>query len=338
MRATLKDIAQYTGYSITTISLVLNNKPNKISKEARTKILDAAKELNYHPNQIAVGLVKRRTETIGLIVSDVSNIFFAELAKGVEDECRKKGWNLVLCNTNDKHERDLSYIQMLADKGVDGILFCMSRDSTKKKAEESIRLLKKLKMPFVMIDRHIDGAQNCSIVVDHVQGGYDATNYLLKMGHKKIGCITGPSELEDSVERLKGYKKALNENDILFEKKLICEGQYNRESGAQEVKHLLEQGATAIFAFNDMTAYGVYHQLKYMGLKVPDDISLIGYDDIFFSELLDIPLTTVRQPIYDMGIESVKQLIYEIESGNTLNKRIVFQPKLIVRNSVCEYS
>ena len=184
MRTTIKDIANYTGFSVTTISLVLNNKANKIPKSTKDTILEAVEKLNYHPNRLAVGLVKKRTGTIGLIISDVSNVFFSNLAKGVEDECRKKGWNLFLCNTNDKHTRDLSYIQALADKGVDGILFCMSLDSDKKKAMESIKLFEKLKMPFVMIDRFLEEATCSSVVVDHVQGGYAATKYLLDHGHK----------------------------------------------------------------------------------------------------------------------------------------------------------
>ncbi|RRD95874.1 LacI family transcriptional regulator [Clostridiales bacterium COT073_COT-073] len=334
MRTTIKDIANYTGVSVTTISLVLNNKATKISQQTKDMILKAAQELNYRPNQLAIGLVKKRTETIGLILSDVSNVFFANLAKGVEDECRRKGWNVVLCNTNDKHERDLSYIQVLADKGVDGILFCMSKDSNKKKAMESIQLIGKLKIPFVMIDRFLEEADCCSVIVNHKQGGYEATKHLLAQGHRRIGCVTGPMELEDSKERLKGYKKALEEMNLSYKEDLVYKGDYNRESGFRAVDHLLKQKVTAIFAFNDMTAYGVYNRLKQKGLDVPKDLSLIGYDDIFFSEILDVPLTTVRQPIYDMGKEAVRQLIEGVEAGIDLKKCITFEPKLIVRKSV----
>ena len=171
LRTTIKDIANFTGFSVTTVSLVLNNKANRIPQSTRNAILDAAEELNYHPNQVAVGLVKKRTQTIGLIISDVSNVFFSTLAKGVEDTCRKQGWNLILCNTNDKHERDLSYIQVLADKGVDGIIFCMARDSDKKRAQESIGLLEKLKISFVMIDRYVEASVCSSVIVNHRQGG-----------------------------------------------------------------------------------------------------------------------------------------------------------------------
>ena len=332
MRTTIKDIANYTGFSVTTISLVLNNKANKIPETTKNKIQDAVKKLNYHPNQLAVGLVKKRTQTIGLIISDVSNTFFSMLAKGVEDTCRQCGWNLILCNTNDEHERDMSYIQVLADRGVDGILFCMARDSNQEKTQESLNLLKKQKMPFVMIDRHIEASECSSIIVDHMQGGYSATKHLLELGHRKIGCVTGPNNLQDSMERLRGYQKALSEWNIPYDDSLIFEGRYDRESGFAAAEYFILKKATAVFAFNDMSAYGVYSSLKQHGLKIPEDISLVGYDDIFFSKLLDVPMTSVRQPIYEMGVSGVKQLMEELE-GDSLHRKVVFEPKLIVRNS-----
>lgn len=336
MRTTIKDIANYTGFSVTTISLVLNNKAGKIPKCTKDTILKAAEKLNYHPNQLAVGLVKKRTQTIGLIISDVSNVFFSTLAKGVEDACRNQGWNLILCNTNDLHERDLSYIQMLANKGVDGILFCMARDSDKRKAKASIQLMNKLKIPFVMIDRYLEEVECCSVIVNHTQGGYMAVRYLLELGHQRIGCVTGPLGLEDSKERLKGCKNALDEYQIPYERALIYEGNYDRESGARAVEYFADKGVTAIFAFNDMSAYGVYSCLRKNGLAVPRDMSLLGYDDIFFSEILDVPLTTVKQPIYDMGVEAVRQLLEEVDTEVRSKKCITFQPSLIIRESVRE--
>lgn len=336
MRTTIKDIADYTGFSVTTISLVLNHKPNKIPQSTKDIIFQAAEKLNYRPNQLAVGLVKKRTKTIGLIISDVSNIFFAALAKGVEDACREKGWNLILCNTGDQHERDLSYIQVLADKGVDGVLFCMARDSNKKKTEESIKLLKRLRLPFVMIDRYLEEADCSSVIVNHNQGGYNATKYLIEQGHRKIACVTGPLDLEDSKERLEGYKRALKEAGIAYNSRLVYEGDYTYKSGEEAAKVLVKKGKdiSAIFAFNDMSAYGVYSALKKKHIHVPEQISLIGYDDIFFSEILDIPLTTMRQPVYDMGAEGVQLLLDIVEEKGTARKCIIFQTELVIRESV----
>ena len=325
MRTTIKDIANYTGFSVTTISLVLNGKADKIPKSTKDVIFDAVEKLNYRPNQIAVGLV----------ISDVSNVFFSNLAKGVEDECRRNGWNLILCNTNDLHKRDLEYIQVLADKGVDGILFCMSLDSDKKRALESVDLMKKLKMPFVMIDRFLEEVDCCSVIVNHRSGGYAATKHLLELGHQNIACVAGPLALEDSQHRLKGYKEALEEYGIAYDPDLIYEGNYDRESGKEAVEYILglSKKVTAIFSFNDMSAYGVYNRLKKHNYYIPRDMSLVGYDDIFFSEILDVPLTSVSQPVYDMGVEAVQQIISEIGSGVNSRKCITFQPKLTVRES-----
>ena len=336
MRTTIKDIANYTGFSVATISLVLNQKATKIPQHTKDLILEAADKLNYHPNQLAVGLVKKRTETIGLVISDVSNVFFSNLAKGVEDACRKKGWNLILCNTNDKHSRELAYIQVLADKGVDGILFCMAQDSTDKKAKESVELLERLKLPFVMIDRFLEETKCSAVTVNHKSGGYMATNHLLSLGHKKIGCLAGPLQLRDCIGRLEGYEEALREHNIEYDKSLIFEGNYDKESGVLGADYFLEKKVSAIFAFNDMSAYGAYHQLKKRGISIPKEMALVGYDNIFFSELLDVPLTTVHQPIYEMGVEAVRQLIEEVEEEAGAKRRIVFQPELIIRKSAGE--
>ena len=179
----------------------------------------------------------------------------------------------------------------------DGILFCMSLDSDKKKALESVRLMEKLKVPFVMIDRFLEEADCCSVIVNHRSGGYAATKHLLELGHRKIGCVAGPLELEDSRYRLRGYKEALEEYGVEFDPELIYEGNYDRKSGMEAMEYFLSipKKVTAVFAFNDMSAYGVYNCLKKHKIAVPEEISLVGYDDIFFSEILDVPLTTVSR-------------------------------------------
>lgn len=333
MRTTIKDIAIKTGLSVTTISLVLNGKGDKIPKSTQEYVLSAAKELNYRPNQLAVGLVKKRTKTLGLIISDVSNVFFANLSKCIEGECRRLGWNLILCNTNDYHERDLEYIQVLADKGVDGILYCMALDSDSKKGQKSIAMMNGLRIPFILIDRYIEGVNECTVIGDHYYGGYIATKHLLELGHTKIGCASGPTNLEDSKARLRGYKTALDEYELPFYKEMIFEGKYDEESGRDAAAYFSAKEITAIFAFNDMMAYGIYKGLKERNITVPHEISLIGYDDIYFSQILDVPLTTVHQQVYEMGTEAVQQLISEVETGIKVRKSITFKPQLVVRES-----
>lgn len=333
LRTTIKDIAEHTGFSVTTISLVLNSKAKKIPKKTRDTIIQAAEELDYRPNQIAVGLVKKRTKTIGLLISDIRNVFFANLAKGVEDECRKNGWNLILCNTSDLHERDMEYIRVLADKGVDGILYAMSADSNLEKGKECLDLMDKFKIPYIMIDRTLKGTNCCNLATDHLKGGYLATKHLIDLGHTRIACVTGPLYLDDAFNRLQGYKKALEEVKIPYDPSIIYEGYYTIESGREAIDDLKGKDYTAIFAFNDMSAYGVYNQLKKYNYIIPDDISLVGYDNIFFSQMLDVPLTTINQSVYKMGIEAARLIINEKILGENFIEPILFEPTLVVRKS-----
>ncbi len=333
MRVTIKDIVKYTGFSTTTISQILNGKGERFPEETKNIINKAVKELGYRPNQIAVGLVKKETKTIGLVISDIRNVFFSNLAKGVEDKCRKNGWNLILCNTNDLHQRDMEYIRVLADKGVDGILYAMAADSNFEKATESLNFMDNLKIPYVMIDRTIKD-HNCNIVkTDHVKGGYLATKHLIELGHERIACVTGPNFLNDTVNRLAGYKKALSEANITYDSAIIYEGNYTIESGKAAVDALVKKDYSAIFAFNDMSAYGVYNQLKKSNIRIPDDISLVGYDNIFFSELLDIPLTSINQPVYEAGAKAAELIIDRKKQGENQIKEIVFEPDLVIRKS-----
>lgn len=337
MRTTLKDIAKRTGLSTTSVSLVLNGKPCSIPKKTKNLILRTAKEMNYRPNQLAVGLTKKRTKTIGLIVSDISNVFFGILAKGVEDECRVNGWTVILCNTNDKHERDIEYIKVLADKGVDGIVFDMSGDSDIEKAKESCNLMDSLRVPFVMIDRYIENINCCSVAVDHYTGGLIATKHLLSLNRKRIGCITGPKSLLGSNNRLKGYIDAIKLLSVNYDPKLIYEGDYTIESGIKAAEYFIDKDIEAVFAFNDLMAYGAYYQLKKNNVSVPDEVSIVGYDDVFMSKFLGISLTSVKQPVYEMGQEAARQLFYQINQKDVeheeLKKRILFKPTLSIRDS-----
>ncbi len=338
MRATIKDIAKITGFSVTTISLVLNNKADKIPQTTKDIIIQTAKKIKYRPNQIAVGLVKRQTKTLGLIIADIRNVYFANLARGVEDECRKNGWNLILCNTNNKHEREKEYIQVLAAKGVDGLLVVLSADSDEACVKENIEIMEKLNIPYIFLDRYIKGVECPIIRMDNIEGGYLATRHLLELGHRKIACITGPADLSDSDERLQGYKKAIAKAGIPYEETIIYEGSYTWEDGVEAVNYWMENKMdfTAIFAFNDLSAYGVCKQLKKFSLSTPKDISVIGYDNIFFSEVLETPLTTINQPIYEMGLYAAEQLLDVIKNKKSITQFKIFEPELVIRESTCK--
>ena len=333
MRTTLKDIANKVGVSVTTVSLVINNKPCNIPEKTKVMVLDAVKELKYTPNQLAVGLIKKRTNTIGLIVSDIRNIFFSTLAMGVEESCRINGWNVILCNTSDLHSRDIEYINILSSKGVDGILYCMSSDSDDVFAQESCDLMNRLNIPFIMVDRTSATLDCSSVVLDHFNGGYIATKHLIDLGHKRIACITGPELLYDSHQRLEGYKLALSQAGISYDENIVYKGDYTTNSGYHAANYLLDKEITSIFCFNDMMAYGVYKALKDKNLNMPNDISVVGYDDVFLSDMFEVPLTSVKQPIYEMGEEATYNLINIIENKGGKKRVVVFKPEIVVRKS-----
>ena len=337
VRATIKDIAKQAEVSITTVSLVLNDKADKIPNETKQIVFDTARNLNYTPNQMAVGLVKKRSQTIGLIVPNISNTYFATMALGVDEVCRKNGNVMMLCNSGDQHSQDLEYIRRLAGQGCDGIIFIMSNDSDDTACEESLQLLHDLKIPFVMLDRFINETVCPSIIVNHIRGGELVTRHLLELGHKRIACMVGPELLADARQRYEGYKKAMQEAGIKVDPELVIHGDYSRKGGYEVAKTLLERHATAIVACNDMAAFGVMEYLDEQKVRVPEDISVVGYDDIIFSSMLKVPLTTIHQPIYEMGVEAVRQLMHQINQEEYTNGAVIFEPELIIRDSTAKY-
>lgn len=337
LAVTLKDIAFKAGISVSTVSLILNNKPTRISESTKSRVLNIAKELNYRPNQIARTLRNNRSKTIGIIVSDIQNSFYASIAKGLEDECNKFGWNLILCNTSDRFDREYEYIEILNSKGIDGIIIGMSSTGSYKKAKYSIDLLDKNNIPFVLLDRTLK-TPTCNIVdVDSESGGYIATRHLLELGHTNIACVTGPTYLEGTYSRLNGYRKALVDYGCHFSPDLIYNGDYSYDSGVRAAKSLISKEISAIFAFNDLMAYGICHYLRSIDLFVPKDISVVGFDDIFYSKMTEVPLTTIRQPAYQIGQKAGNILIQIIEGISNGPQIYQFKPELIVRSSTSRF-
>lgn len=265
MRATIKDIAAATGFSVTTISLVLNGKGYKISDETKNQILAKARELNYRPNQLAVSLVKRQSKTIGFIVPDISNVYFANMARAIDEACRENGWSVILCNTNDNYDRDREYIDLLADKGADGIVFIMAKDNTREMAAEEIDYLESIHIPYVVVDR-IPELRNCPAVgTDHEIGGYLAARHLLSLGHRRIACVVGPHATQmDSEARYHGYCRAMEEAGIPVDERLVCAGEYTQEGGAAAVEKLISQDFYGDFRLQ--RRFGVWRMQKTQGI------------------------------------------------------------------------
>lgn len=339
MKATIKDVAKKSGYSIATVSLVMNNKNVSIPQETRDKILKVADELDYRPNQLAVSMITKKTNVLGLIIPDNSNLFFADLSKAIEIAARHAGYNLIYGNSNNNSNRDIEYMKMFVDRRVDGIIYAKSNTLDRENDKDCIHFIQRSTTPIVAVDRVVENSSVSSIVLDHFQGGYLAARHLLQLGHRRIGCYTGPHNLNSSQERLSGCKFAFSELDIPFDDSLVYEGTYQIGPEHSALAYFLNKGATAIFAFNDIMAYGIYREARRANLSIPKDLSVVGFDDTFFSEIIQPSLTTIRQPIRQMGKCVVETLLKVIQKGADVEKHsYVFKPELISRESTASPS
>jgi LacI family transcriptional regulator len=330
----MKAVAEKANVSTTTVSHVIN-KTRFVSPDKEERVLEAIKELDYQPNGLARSFRKKRTKTIGLIIPDNTNPYFAEVARGIEDACYERGYSVILCNSDRKMEKEINYLELLMEKGVDGIAFVSVGDD--KKATD---IFGKKRVPKVLLDREIPGLQIDSVLVDNQLGGYLATEYLIKLGHRRIACITGPSKLSSSLEREVGYNNALRNSDIILDKLLIQSGTFHSDSGYEGVRKLLtkDNPPTAIFACNDLIAIGAMYGANEMGYKVPEDISIIGFDDISLASFMTPRLTTITQPKYEIGKTAAGLLIERIKNRDLPLRKELFKPVLTIRDSCTSIS
>lgn len=333
MRVTIKDIAQASGFSLATVSLVLNNRPSRISKETKEKIIAIAKEMGYRPNSVAVSLKTRRSYTLGLIIPDIRNDYYANYAKGLEDACQEQGWTVMLCSTNYNPDRELKYIETLCSRNIDGISVVATPANDTKYSYAGRDLILSTKTPLVQMDLTGYKEPMNAVISNHVKGGYMATKHLISLGHKKIAFITGPSYLEGSQSRLTGCQNAFADHGLTWDSEMVYEGNYTYAAGSDAIDYFSDKQYTAVFAFNDLMACGVYNGLGKYNLSVPEDISVVGYDDHFVSSILSVPLTTVRQPIYEMGKAAAAILINASENKDAAPVISRFDLKLIMRQS-----
>ena len=290
-RTNIKDIALASGVSITTVSLIFNNKANSIPQETLDRVKQIAKEKGYQPNAIASSLKTKKTKMIGYVMPSIENNFFAEIAQRVEKIVGTYGYNIIICSSNDKFEKDYSSISTLSSRMIDFLIYCPSTETlTNGNLKRINELLSTINIPYVVVDRQLDGDIKNKVVCDDHQGGVIATQYLIDNGHRCIGCITGPLETSSAQNRFAGYVDCLMNNHIAYDRKLVQYGNFDVNSGYEAAKELLkEENITAIFACNDLMAYGAIKAIKEAKKSIPKDISLIGYDDLIYSQLLDVP-------------------------------------------------
>ena len=333
MNVTLKDIAKLCGVSVATVSLVLNNKPNRISESTKKRIIDTAKELQYHPNPMALSLVTRKSNVLGLIIPDVSNLFYTEFIRQVELEAAKRGYTIILGNTDEQGSREYEYVRTFLLRGLAGCILIHSSIDMEKYDTKIIDLIRQSKLPFVLIDRQPVAGNIRNFFIDQQLGAYLATTHLINLNHKKIGFISGPLNLDLSKMRYAGYKKALEDHDILFDESLVEFGDWRPEGGHQAGLRLIAKGVSGIFTANDMMAFGVYQAAFSMALRIPQDLSVVGFDDVSFASVVTPGLTTINQPMLQIGIDCVNALFDMINTKKSTGSSKLYTPTLIVRNS-----
>jgi len=331
MTITIKDIAKEANVSITTVSRVINNIDEGVGKDTKEKILKIMKKLDYRPNGIARGLVTKKTNSLGLILPDITNPFFPDLVRGVEDTAHIYGYNIILCNTDDDIAKEKTYIEVLKEKCIDGIVYT----STIQSDYNNVNTLLKYDIPFVMLDRLIDVKGVPHIYDDGESGMYETIRYLIKNNHKRIAYISGPMTNYPAIQRYKGFKRALDEAGLRPDEDLILEGNFKMSGGFKCMTEIINKKKefTAVACANDLMAVGALECLRGNSLRVPDDISVTGYDDIYVANVMTPKLTTVAQPTYDMGCMSARMLIKLIEGENSEGE-IILKPKLVIRESV----
>lgn len=334
MAATINDIAAKAHVSVSTVSRVLSKQAKKyrISKNTEQLVLKTAKELNYRPNHIARGLRLKKTQTIGLLVPDISNPFFAYVTRIIQTFAYRIGYSLIVCNTDENIKTEIEQIELLRSKGVDGFII-MPVGVKYNHLEELLYD----NIPLVLLDRCFDELETNSVVVNDYKGAFEAVEHLLAFGHKRIAIVQGLANTYTNSARVKGYKDALMKYKIPIDEDLIVGNDFRKENGYIETKILLklENPPTALFTTSDLITIGALQAITEEGYKIPDNISIVSFDDTDFAPFLSAPLTAVSQPKELMGEVAVKLLIEDMKNkGQKEKKRIVLDSKLIVRNSV----
>lgn len=333
MGGTIRDVAKGAGVCISTVSNALNNRWY-VSATTKARILKVAKKLDYHPSGIARSLVRRKTENIGFILYRnperlFSNPFYSRIVDGVEEQVLTQGYNLLI-SAFDIGSKDQALPKLIREKNVDGLILAGAI------SKDFILVLRKEGFPIVLVDNYLKNEKINCVVIDNTHGAVDAVEYLFKLGHKKIGFLCGPPLHISNQERFKGYKLRLDELGIKFDRSIVAQGDNTIEGGYNAMQKLLEKisGITAVFACNDDMAIGAMRAIREKGLEIPDDISLMGFDDIEMAAHTQPPLTTIRVPKEEMGRVAATMLISELEGvSQKAGLRIVMPAELVIRQS-----
>lgn len=327
--STIKDVAALAGVSFTTVSHVLNN-TRPVSAQARARVLAAVDEIGYLPSAVARSLRRSETKIVGVLVPNVRNPFFAELVVGVEEWCRQAGYSVFLCNSDNDPKHQQAYLRTLLEKRIDGLLLSSAGDT-----ETLADTFRHARVPVVTVDRLVPGARADRVSVNNQLGAFEAVKHLLDLGHRRIGCVSGPGEFEVTQERVAGWRQALSAFGLEARTDWLVESDFSTAGGYQAVKALLtrQPELSAVFAANDMMAMGALRAAAELGLAVPGQLSLVGFDAIELGGFVYPALTSVGCSIRELGREAGRALIERIENPQAPYKDLQLTPQLVLRES-----
>lgn len=325
-KATIKDVARFSGVSIATVSLILNGNANKFTPATVAKVMEAKKELNYSPNYFAQRMIIKGSKTIGVMLSDIANPFFGQLMSGVEKALYQEGFVTVLCNANFDMKKENDYLEELMRRGVDGFIIATPAVSN----EALCEMLQGNNHPFIVIDQKRTKGFSDSVVADDFEGGRLAAEHLIGLGHKRLAIVMPMNGAENLQNRLSGFKAACeNQVDAIT----ILNASMSKAGGREAAKQLVETNATGVFAINDETAFGLYRGLEDLGKKIPEDYSVVGYDNVEMCEYVTPRLTTIAQPIEDIGEAAAQLLMGRINDPDKEAEEIKLPVTLVKRCS-----
>ena len=330
MAASIKDVAREAGVSIATVSRVLNN-VDVVNEDTKKRVQEAIDKLKYRPNIVAISLKTQRTKTIGILVPDISNQFYPEVVRGAEDVANIYDYNIILCNSDSDLEKEKEYIRVLKEKMVDGMLYMSSSLET-----EILELIDELELKTVLVETKIPGGKHPSVTIDNKKAAYDATKYLLDKGNKKIAFIGLKKDKTNAVSRrYNGYEKALKDSGIELDPSLVFFGGLKAADGYNGINVILENNEIdAVFCASDEVAMGAINALRDKGLDCPKDVDVMGFNDNSMAAVFYPKISTIAQPMYDMGSVGMRMLIKIVNNKPLDDDQYVLQYYLVERDSV----
>ncbi|MBX5449351.1 MAG: LacI family DNA-binding transcriptional regulator, partial [Thermogemmatispora sp.] len=329
--ATIEDVAKRAGVSISTVSRVFNG-TRFVNPVIAERVRAAAQELNYQPSRAARVLRGNRSRILGLLITNIQNPFFTALVRGVEDIAHERGYSVILCNSDEDPQKERQYIEVLCAERVAGAILVPTREH-----QPAISLFHKHRIPVVAVDRRVRDEDVDAVLVDNIRGAREAVLHLISNGYRRIGIITGPLSTTTGRERLEGYRRALEEAGLSYDSRLVRTGPFKESTGQIQTRELLalDEPPEALFLGNNLIAIGALDVLQERGLRIPDDLALVSFDDTPWAHLKTVSLTTVAQPVYELGSTAALRLLQRLQTssaGVLTRQEIVLTPSLRVRD------